>query len=205
MIFLLTTLLILFLFSCKKEDTSTIRKYPSKILQMDSAKAADIAQKIRAEASVEVADGLDLSVWATDSLVSDPIAISVAPDGRIFYTSATRQTNSEFDVRGHRNWITASISFQTVEDRRAFLRKTFEADSEESIKSLKDLNGDGVRDWRDLTVEKEQVWFLSDKSGDGVADESQLYLEDFNEEITDVANGVEFHHGEVYISVGPDL
>ena len=67
------------------------------------------------------------------------------------------------------------------------------------------MNGDGVRDWRDLTVEKEQVWFLSDKSGDGVADESQLYLEDFNEEITDVANGVEFHHGEVYISVGPDL
>ena len=196
---------LIFIFSCKNEANQIGQKYPTKIIQMDPAKAADMAQKIRAEASVEVADGLDLSVWATDSLVSDPIAISVAPDGRIFYTSATRQSNSEFDVRGHRNWITASISFQTVEDRRAFLRKTFEADNEESMKSLKDLNEDGVRDWRDLTVEKEQVWFLTDKSGDGVADESQLYLEDFHEEITDVANGVEFHYGEVYISVGPDL
>ena len=199
---LLTTLFFLSIFSCKEE---IIQNYPTRILQMDAAKAADLAQKIRAEASVEVADGLDLSVWATDSLVADPIAISVAPDGRIFYTSATRQTNSEFDVRGHRNWITASISFQSVEDRRAFLRKTFEADNEESIKALKDLNGDGVRDWRDLTVEKEQVWFLTDESGDGVADQSQLYLEDFNEEITDVANGIEFHDGEVYLAVGPDL
>ena len=196
---------LLFIFSCKKETQQSSQKYPTRIVQMDPAKSADLAKKIREDASVEVADGLDLAVWASDSLVADPIAISVAPDGRIFYTSAARQANSEFDVRGHRNWITASISFQTLEDKRAFLRKTFETDSEESIKSLKDLNGDGVRDWRDLTVEKEQVWFLTDKSGDGVADESQLYLEDFHEEITDVANGVEFHYGEVYISVGPDL
>ena len=198
-------LIVLFIFSCKNKSAESGQKYPTKILQLDPAKAVDLAQKIREDASVELADGLDLSVWASDSLISDPIAISVAPDGRIFYTSATRQSNSEFDVRGHRNWITASISFQTVEDRRAFLRKTFEADNEESMKSLKDLNEDGVRDWRDLTMEKEQVWFLTDKSGDGVADETQLYLEDFNEEITDVANGVEFHYGEVYISVGPDL
>jgi len=75
-IFLFTTILFFFLFSCKKETPQTGQKYPTRILQMDAAKAADMAQKIRAEASVEVADGLDLSVWATDSLVADPIAIS---------------------------------------------------------------------------------------------------------------------------------
>jgi len=137
--------------------------------------------------------------------VQDPIAISIDPDGRVYYTHANRQNNSEFDIRGHNNWITASVSFQTVEDRRKFLRETFSADSEESKKVLKDLNNDGVRDWRDLTVEKEQVWFIEDKSGDGIADRTQLYLEDFNEEITDVANGVKVHDGEVFISVGPGL
>ncbi|MBC6995732.1 HEAT repeat domain-containing protein [Neolewinella lacunae] len=180
-------------------------KYPALAIEIDPATAASEAGKLRSEASVVLADGFDLSVWAADSLVTDPIAISVAPDGRIFYTSATRQENSEFDIRGHSNWMTASISFQSVEDRRAFLRETFSADSDESELHLKDLNGDGVKDWRDLTVEKEQVWFLTDQTGDGVADRAQRYLSDFGEEITDVANGVEFHDGEVYVAVGPDL
>lgn len=195
-------LLVCLLMYCNKEITP---KYTTQIIQIDPADAASLAGKIRAESAVSVADGMALSVWASDTLVADPIAISVAPDGRIFYTSATRQTNSEFDIRGHRDWMTASISFQTVEDRREFLRNTFTTDSEQSERFLKDLNEDGVRDWRDLAVEKEQVWFVTDQSKDGFADQAQLYLEDFGEEVTDVANGVEYHDGEVYISVGPDL
>jgi len=190
------------IFSCKQEKSNT---YPIRIIELDASHAADLAVKLQAETNVEVKEGLELSLWATDTLVSDPIAISVAPDGKIYYTKASRQTSSEFDIRGHQNWMTASISFQTVEDRRAFLRKTFTEGSDESEKHLKDLNEDGVLDWRDLTVEKEQVWFVEDKSGDGIADRAQLYLEDYGEEITDVANGVEFHDGEVYIAVGPDL
>ncbi len=199
--------LILFLsglvfFTCKEEK---VQKYPTRILEFESAKAAELAKKIRSEVSAEVADGLELSLWASDSLVQDPVAISVAPNGQIYYASSHRLSNSEFDIRGHRDWMVASISFQTVEDRRAFLRKTFADENEDSKKFLKDLNEDGVRDWRDLTVEKEEVWFVEDQSGNGVADRAQMYLQDFSEEITDLANGVEFHNGEVFISVGPDL
>ncbi|MTB50807.1 HEAT repeat domain-containing protein [Lewinella sp. W8] len=199
----LLTCLGMGLITCESAPTGP--RYPDRSITLNPDAARELAGKLRQEVNVQVDEALELSLWATDSLISDPIAISVAPDGRIFYTSATRQTNSEFDVRGHRNWMTASISFQTVEDRREFLRKTFSVDSEESVAHLKDLNEDGVRDWRDLTVEKEQVWFLTDESADGVADRAQLYLEDFGEEITDVANGIEFHDGEVYIGVGPDL
>jgi putative heme-binding domain-containing protein len=180
-------------------------KYEAKSIALNPEVAAAEAVKIRKEANVEVADGLELSLWAADSIVQDPIAISVAPDGRIFYTRATRQTSSEFDIRGHMDWTVASMSFETVEDRRAFLRKTFAEGSDQSEAHLKDLNKDGVRDWRDLTVEKENVWLITDKTGDGVADHTQRYLEDFGEEITDVANGIEFHDGEVYVAVGPDL
>ncbi|MFK8008880.1 MAG: HEAT repeat domain-containing protein [Saprospiraceae bacterium] len=189
-------------FSC---TTEKVQKYPTNILEFDSTKAAELAQKIRGEVSAEVADGLELSLWASDSLVQDPVAISVAPNGQIYYASSKRLTNSEFDIRGHRDWMVASISFQTVEDRRAFLRETFADENEDSKKFLKDLNEDGVRDWKDLTVEKEEIWFVEDKSGNGFADRAQMYLQDFSEEITDLANGVEFHNGEVYISVGPDL
>ncbi|MEM7572915.1 MAG: HEAT repeat domain-containing protein [Bacteroidota bacterium] len=189
--------------ACETAPASPL--YPERIISMDSTEVADLASRLRGEVNVEVDEGLALSLWAVDSLVTDPIALSIAPDGRVFYTSATRQANSEFDIRGHRDWMTASISFQTVEDRRAFLRETFSQGSEASQVHLKDLNEDGVKDWRDLTVEKEQVWFVTDTDADGVADRSQLYLEDFGEEITDVANGLEYHNGELFLGVGPDL
>jgi putative membrane-bound dehydrogenase-like protein len=186
-------------------DSTTGPRYDERVISLEPGSAAGLNQKLRDEANVELDGDLELSLWASDSLVTDPIAISVAPDGRIFYTSATRQEHSEFDIRGHRNWMTASLAFETVEDRRDFLRKTFAEGSDESERHLKDLNEDGALDWRDLTVEKEQVWFVTDESRDGVADRAQLYLEDFGDEITDVANGIEFADGEVYISVGPDL
>ncbi|MEM1359397.1 MAG: HEAT repeat domain-containing protein, partial [Bacteroidota bacterium] len=190
-------------YACNKEAVPS--KYATEVITVEPEGAAARAAKIRAETAVDVAAGLELSLWAADSIVADPIALSVAPDGRVFYTSAKRQKNSEFDIRGHRDWMTASLSFQTVEDRRDFLRKTFTEGSEQSEAHLKDLNEDGVLDWRDLTVEQEQVWFVTDANNDGVADRTQRFLTDFDQEITDVANGVEYHDGEVYISVGPDL
>jgi putative heme-binding domain-containing protein len=203
--FILPILAITALIYACTSTPEIINKYDAKMISINAEGAVKDAAKIRQEANVELADDFELDLWAADSLIQDPIAISVAPDGRIFYTQATRQTSSEFDIRGHHDWMTASLSFETVEDRREFLRKTFTADSEQSEAHLKDLNEDGVLDWRDLTVEKENVWFVTDQNMDGVADQSQRYLADFGEEITDVANGIEYHDGDVYIAVGPDL
>ena len=164
-----------------------------------------MALEIMDQVSLNIADDLELTLWASDTLVNDPIAISIDEKGRIFYTKGNRLTNSEFDIRSHANWMTTSISFQTVEDRRNFLRETFAETNEEGQKFLKDLNQDGKLDWHDLTVEKEQVWFVEDLDQDGMADRSQLYIADFHEEISDLANGVEVHNGKVFITVGPDM
>jgi putative heme-binding domain-containing protein len=167
--------------------------------------ALQTAIAIREEVAVQVAEGMDLSLWASDSLIHDPIAISIDNEGKIYYTSATRQENSEFDIRGHQNWMTASISFETVEDRKKFLHETFTEGSEESEKFLKDLNEDGILDWRDLAVEKEEIWWVADEDEDGVAESAHLYIKDFSTEYTDVANGVLAHDGDVYVAVAPDL
>ncbi len=204
-IYFLSSLLLIFLFflySCSNEEKLS---YPLTVIQISSHLANDLAAKIRQEVAVELADGLELSLWAADTLVNDPVAISVDPNGRIFYTHAKRLEHSEFDIRAHRDWMTASISFQSVEDRRAFLKKTFSETNAIGERFLKDLNEDGSLDWRDLTVEKEQIWFVSDNDQDGTADRSQLFIEDFHEEITDLANGLEYFDGEVFLSVGPDL
>ena len=64
--------------------------YPNKVVQIDAAKAAELSKKIKQEVAVKVAEGLELSLWASDSLVTDPIAISMDDRGGIYYTNAVR-------------------------------------------------------------------------------------------------------------------
>src|SRR5690606_7055640 len=94
---------------------------------------------------------------------------------------------------------------QTVEDRRAFLHQELSPENSERNRWLEDLNGDSSHDWRDLTIEKENVFRMEDISGDGVADLSQLVVDDFNDEVTDVAGGVLSDGDDLYVAVAPDL
>jgi hypothetical protein len=137
--------------------------------------------------------------------VISPIAIDIDDFGKLYYTTTDRQKNSEFDIRGHRDWEIPSIQLQSVEDRRAFLRKELSPENSSRNKWLKDLNGDSSHDWRDLTVEREKVYRMEDLNADGVADLSQLVVDDFNDEVTDVAGGLLAHGDDLYVAVAPDL
>src|SRR3546814_647978 len=173
--------------------------------EMDPTQTAELAATIEKQVSAELDSGLTLKLWGIDSLVISPIAIDIDDHGRLFYTTTDRQKNSEFDIRGHRDWEIPSISFKTVEDRRAFLREELSPENSARNTWLADLNGDGSHDWRDLTIEKEKVYRVEDISGDGVADRSQLVVDDFHEEITDVAGGVFADGDDLYLAVAPDL
>ncbi|GEP97065.1 DUF7133 domain-containing protein [Chitinophaga cymbidii] len=176
-----------------------------RIKQMDTAQTAQIAASIEAQVKPVLAEGLTLKLWGIDSLVISPIAIDIDDHGKLYYTTTNRQKHSEFDIRGHRDWEIPSISLQTVEDRRAFLHKELSPENSERNRWLEDLNGDSSHDWRDLTIEKENVFRLEDISGDGVADLSQLVVDDFNDEVTDVAGGVLSDGDDLYVAVAPDL
>lgn len=189
--------------ACKKNEVA--EKQEPKIIRLQPERAAELAQKIRQEVSVKVADGLELSLWASDSLSPDPIAIAFDEQGKAYITRTNRQKNSEFDIRGYRHWMTESISLETVEDRRNFLHKTFAPERSEENSWLPDLNKDSIHDWKDLTVEKEQVFVIQDESGDGIADMSQLFIEDFNDEVDDIAGGVLPYGKDVYLALAPNL
>ena len=146
-----------------------------------------------------------MSLWASDSLAPDPVAMSIDDMGRVYLTRTNRMKNSEFDIRGYRHWMTESIGFQTVEDRRMFLRKTFAPEKSGENEWLKDLNEDGIHDWKDLTVEKDEIWRLEDTSASGFADVATRIFTDFNEEITDVAGGLLVHGKEIFYAIAPDL
>ena len=202
---LLTILGIVFLISISCDDKPKKPKEIPLVKREDSVKGLERAKETRQNVAAQVADGLELSLWASDSLAPDPIAMSIDDKGRVYLTRTNRQKNSEFDIRGHRDWMTPSIALQSLEERRAFLRSTFAPEKSEENEWLSDLNNDGVHDWHDLAVEKEEIWRLEDKNGNGIADESTRILSDFNEEVTDVAGALLVRKEDVFVGVGPDM
>ena len=200
----LVGLLLLFLISSCTSKSNKPIEIPLVIYE-DSLAGEKKAEEALKNITAKLADGLVLSLWASDSLAPDPIAMDIDKQGRIYLTRTNRQKNSEFDIRGHRDWMTPSIALQSVEDRRSFLRSTFSKEKSEENSWLKDLNNDSIHDWRDLAVEKDEVWMLEDKTGNGIADISTRILEDFNEEISDVAGGLLVRDDDVFVGIGPDF
>ncbi len=176
-----------------------------KIKTLNAEEARVQASTVEELVKPELHEDLAIRVWATDSLVADPISIRFDEKGRLFYSRTNRRKISEFDIRSHQDWEIASIGFKTVEDRRNFLHEELAPENSSRNEWLPDINQDGSHDWRDLTVEKENVYRLEDTNGDGLADLAQLVVEDFHEEVTDVAGAVLYHEGELFVGVAPDL
>lgn len=176
-----------------------------RIKQVDPALAADWAKAIEEQVNPKLEEGLSLKLWGPDSLVADPISIDVDEKGHIYYSRTNRRRVSEFDIRSHQDWEIFSIGFQSVEDRKNFIHRELDPANSDKNQWLPDINKDGSHDWRDLTVEKENVYRLEDTDGDGVADLSQLVVLDFHEEVTDVAGAIMKKGEELFVGVAPDM
>jgi quinoprotein glucose dehydrogenase len=194
--------LVIFLFalgSCKQEPVDL----RIKTISLEDARTQ--AAAVEAMVKPELHKDFQIRVWAVDSLVADPISMRFDEEGRLFYSRTNRRKISEFDIRSHQDWEIKSLKMQSVADRKDFLHDELSPENSNKNKWLPDINGDGSHDWRDLTVEKENIYRLEDTNDSGLADLAQLVVEDFHEEITDVAGAVLYHEGELFVGVAPDL
>lgn len=191
----------LFFSACNQDQKAT----DLRIKQLDTTKAAQLAAAVDSLVKPEMAEGFTLKLWGVDSLVISPIAIDIDDNGDLYYTTTNRQKNSEFDIRGHRDWEIESIRLQSIADKREFLHRILSPENSKKNEWLKDLNGDSSHDWKDMTIEKENIYKLQDVNGDGVADKVQMVVDDFNDEVTDVAGGVLKDGDDLFVAVGPDL
>ncbi len=194
---------LLTIISCKKKSPKPTETPVT--IELDSTYLNKKITEAKNMGSVQLADGLQLSLWAPDTLAPDPIAMDIDAQGRIFFTRTNRQKNSEFDIRGYRHWMTASNSFESVADRKAFLHETFAPEKSEENSWLPDLNNDGSHDWRDLAVEEEEVWRLEDADNNGIAEKATRVVHDFHSEETDVANALAVDGEKLYVGVAPDM
>ncbi len=177
----------------------------SRIVRLTSAEAARLAKAARQSVSVQMAEGLDLTAWAPDGLVIDPVALDFDERGTLYVTSTSRN-NLPLDIRQHPTWIPAVLTLRTVEDLLTFYRRELAPERSAQNPWLPDHNKDGSRDWRDLAQVKERLYRIQDTDGDGLADLSRIMIEGFNADPTyDIAGGLLHLNGDLFVGSAPAL
>lgn len=190
---------VIFFISCNPPEDLSVTK------SLSSEEAKSYASQITSQVNPIIDPDLNLEIWAVDSIMTDAISIQVTDKGEVIYTHTNRQKDAEFDIRGHQDWEIRSIALQNIEDKRAFLRSELSPERSDQNEWLTDLNGDGSHDWRDMLVPKEEIFRLTDTDKDGLADFSERLVEDFHEEVTDVAGAVMMVGEELFVGAGPDM
>ena len=152
------------------------------------------------------AQSLKFTKWSGKLNLPDPVAIAFDNQGTAYVTQTQRRKANDLDIRANQDWIPDDVGFQTVDDKLNHFRKHLtRANSKANEKRVKDYNGDGSHDVKDLTALTERVYKVEDTNGDGIADKRTTFAEDFNSEVTGIAAGVLWHEGDVYATVAPDV
>lgn len=149
---------------------------------------------------------LTVHKWSGALNVPDPVACAVDPQGRVYVAATTRRKTGDLDIREHTMWIPNDVALTSVAEKSAFFRDVLAPGKMRAPRGgLKDHNGDGSVDWKDLTFHTERIYQLRDTDGDGTADKMTVFAEGFNTEVTGIAAGVMEHDGWVYATIAPDL
>ncbi len=149
---------------------------------------------------------LRLHKWSGEINVPDPVACAVDPWGRVYVAATTRRKVGDLDIREHTMWIPDDVALTSVEEKGEFFRRELAPGRLRAPRGgLRDHNGDGSIDWKDLTHHSERIYQLRDTDGDGTADRITVFAAGFNTEVTGIAAGVLWHDGWVYATIAPDL
>jgi quinoprotein glucose dehydrogenase len=131
--------------------------------------------------------GMQMDVFADESLVANPVAFSIDETGRVFVCETFRQGKGVEDNRKHMVWLEDDLAAQSVADRLTMFRKHL---------------GEKVHDY---SVFEDRVRLLVDTDQDTVADKVVTFADGFNEIEDGTGAGVLAINGDVYYTCIPNL
>lgn len=136
-------------------DTPATRKreVASPLVQEASAKGAQALSGLR------LPDGIKASLWATEPLSADPVAMSFDGQGRLYIAEHHRNRHGTQDTREHPVWLDEDRASRSVEERLAFMQRHA---------------GKGAPPMGFYTELPDRLVRVSDADGDGTADRSEV-------------------------------
>ena len=144
--------------------------------------------------------------WSGSLNVPDPVACTVDEAGNVYVSSTARRKAGDVDIREHPLWVPYDLAFTSPDEKAAFYRREITpAHFRAPRGGIKDFNGDGVIDWKDLSFNKDKIYKLSDADGSGVANKITVFADGFNLPNAGIAAGVLYFDGWVYVTAIPHL
>ena len=153
------------------------------------ATASQVGQKEVSE--FQVADGVEVKLFAAEPLVANPVAICLDEKHRVWVAETFRWDRLiRLAHRGREFWLLDDLACQTVEDRLAMYQK------------WKHKVPGGMA-WH--TKHSERVRRLEDGDGDGRADHVTVFSEGYNRPEEGTGAGLMARDGKVYYACMPRL
>lgn len=131
---------------------------------------------------------LVVSEVAANGAVGSVVGITSRPDGRLYVVETQRRTNAAMDIRKNTDWLMETLAATSLDDKRALLHRRL---GESGVKKLEQF--------------KERIWALDDTDGDGKADQVQIAFEGLNSDLNEVAAGILWHDGALFVTCFPSL
>lgn len=183
----------------------TRNHYDEGIRSVTDEEAEQFENKLRDELSINTEDDLEISLWASEKLLGDPVGIKFDNEGRAWIATTTRRRTSIPNAGDVSHWTKDNLSWRSVEEMSEFLRRNVVPERSEENSWLRDFNDDGVIDWQDMTVERDSIFMLEDLTQNGYANQARVMDWDFYSEVTEVTGSVLYHKGELIVVRSPDV
>ena len=137
---------------------------------------------------VVLPEGFELSLFAAEPLLANPVAFALDNQMRFFVAETFRLNSGVTDMRSHMHWLPDELAARTVEDRVEYMRRH-----------------EGDKFAAGYLVEQERVTRLVDRDGDGQADVATTYAGGFADPAAGVASGILPLGDDLYFACIPDM
>ncbi len=137
--------------------------------------------------SLRLPPGFVAETWASEPMLSNPVAFTFDDQGRCFTSETNRYRSSTLDIRHYMFMLEDDMASRSVEDRIRYSKKNF------------------PNDWQTLEQQTEVVRLLEDTTGKGKADRSRVYADGFTTMLDGIASGVLAYNGNVWFTNIPNL
>jgi quinoprotein glucose dehydrogenase len=153
-------------------------------------KVDDIAAAQKAAAAFRIPEGLSIDVFAAKPQLTNPVAICLDEQGRVYVAEDHRFLEGTPENRTHSFMLEDDLQVTTLEDRLA-MQKKWAGKFDKGI------------DW--FTQKSDIVRQLEDIDGDGRADVSRVFADGFDGPLDGLGSGLIARDGKVWYTCIPNL
>lgn len=157
------------------------------LLASTAASGQDDPEHEAARKKLNPAAGLEVSLWAANPQVENPVAISIDERGRIFVAECHRRHTSTLDIHMRKEWLDDDLACRRHEDQVAYHERRL---------------GERAKEWR---IESERIRVLEDRAGTGRADHAVTFSDGYKDLCEGIGAGILVRNGEVWYTCIPNL